>query len=335
MQTLPDTRQRNRGYIGTLKRFPSSAVALSIFAVIFVAFNCVVLNHKCSYWIKWHCFQELKQRLECVVAGNSHAFYAVSPEKLGCDAMSFANVAQSLGTDCILVEKCLEECPNLKLAVFSISYHSLGYTMLADTNHSWRDCYTFLYYGLSEADYWKRFQDLKYFVPSFLIGTERCQKIIRHRFKDPAAASVDESNWVTQRGWAQVWGVPTLTEEEGSKHVAVHNRLNRADFHNNNISKLEAVLEKCKSKNVRVLFFTPPAWKTYRKYLNRTDWSKTQSEIGALCKKYGASYADYLDDSRFGESDFVDDNHLIVGGAAKFSDLLKKEHIDPILAKSN
>lgn len=315
-------------------KISSGVLAVAIFLGLFVAYNATLIKHNNSYCIKQNGYKFLHKRLECLITGMSHAYYGLSPEALGCEALNLANVSQSLGADCAIIKKALSNCPNLKVVMIDISYHSLRYSMFNEPGEPWRDCYSFIYYGVGEANWWQRCQDIKYFVPAFLFGTSRCQKILRHRFKDPSASDVDESNWCSSRGWAQVWALPKFTEKAGAARVALHDSQMREASFEQNIGQLRDVLALCKARGVKVLLFTPPVWKTYSNHINRPIWDETQIAIAGLCSD-NVSYANYLKDQRFKDMDFVDDDHLNTAGALKFSNFLKMEYLNRLLVVSH
>lgn len=316
-------------------RRPSPAVfAMAIFLVLFFIFNLMIVKHNNSYCIKQNGFKFTAPRLECLVTGMSHAYYGVAPEELGCESMNLANNSQSLSLDCALVRKALEKCPKLKLVFMDISYHSLRYSMFSDPGEPWRDCYAYLYYGVSEGTWWQRICDIRYFVPAFLFGTQKCQKIVRSRFKDTSVTGIDETTWCTKRGWVIVSGEHKFTDEIAKDRVNLHNRQMREEFREKNLKLLDQLLADCNKRGVKVVLFTPPAWETYRKHMKPEIWQAAQGDIAALCEKHGCAYANYLSDSRFQQKDFVDEDHLMYEGAQKFSKILKTDFVDKYITPS-
>lgn len=317
------------------KRPNPAVLAIVIYLIIFAAFNVVIYNHKNSFWLKQHAFNANHNKLECLVFGNSHALYGICPQELGIEAMNFANVAQSLQMDCGIIRKYINSCPNLKLVIINISYHSLYYSVLNSLGEERRDCYANLYYGgVSEASSWQKLLEPKYLVPSILFGSKRCLEIIRYRLKDPSAQEVDESKIFDDRGWCKWWNVYHFTDEGGLSRMQLHNQQMNAKFLSPNLEALEQTIQLCKQHNVKVLFVTLPTWTTYRKHIDRQRWQKCQDTVRQLCSKYGCEYANYFSDSRFNQEDFADDDHLMIAGAWKASRLLRKEYLENMLAST-
>ena len=82
------------------------------------------------------------------------------------------------------------------------------------------------------------------------------------------------------------------------------------------------IAEYCKSNHIRLVIVTTPTWKTYNNRLNPCQLAIMNGFIGQLAVQYGAIYSNYMQDSRFIETDFTDCNHMSCDGAEKLSKLL-------------
>ena len=307
---------------------------LLLFVIFEIPFEMTILNHKNSYWIKQRAIKAFGKDVECVAVGMSHAAYGVAADYFNCKALNLANVSQSMGIDCELVKTAINKCPNLKLVIMDVSYSSFAYSIFTEPGEPWRDCYSWLYTGASEAQWWQRILDPKYYVPSLLFGSEKIWKILRFKLKDKDAKDIDESTFVTPRGWILVFHEPVFSNKNGFDRVKFHEKQCRDELIKTNQERLTEVLEQCKKHNIKVLFLTLPVWKTYSQHMNKSRWNISRSIVQNYCNKYGCDYGDYLEDSRFVDADFVDDDHLSIAGALKMSKILQKEHIDKMLSES-
>ncbi|MDE7419598.1 MAG: hypothetical protein K2N35_05265, partial [Muribaculaceae bacterium] len=71
-----------------------------------------------------------------------------------------------------------------------------------------------------------------------------------------------------------------------------------------------------------VIFITTPASDVYVEALDSAQLAEMKRGIGEIVRNYGVKYYDFLNDSRFSDSDFYDPDHLSDIGSVKFSKLL-------------
>lgn len=105
-------------------------------------------------------------------------------------------------------------------------------------------------------------------------------------------------------------------------------------------STIEDIVNYCSDKNIKIIFFSPPASSKYWKKIKSLD-KKHYFEEGKrrLTAKFGQIGIDYYDFSFFpsiseNEDYFLDENHLNIFGAKLFSKLLEEEtELDSLLNK--
>lgn len=87
----------------------------------------------------------------------------------------------------------------------------------------------------------------------------------------------------------------------------------------------------CKEKHLKVILVTTPAWGSFRKFANADRIKQTTNYLKSLTVSHEIAYANYWDDKRFTVNNFGDTDHLNNNGAAKFTEILDKEFITPLL----
>jgi predicted metallo-beta-lactamase superfamily hydrolase len=86
---------------------------------------------------------------------------------------------------------------------------------------------------------------------------------------------------------------------------------------------LESIIQLAKKNKAVVIFFTPPAYYTYRENLNSDQLEKSIKAISKIAKEYNNTfYINYMYDKKFVKSDFYDADHLNEIGAKKLTKLL-------------
>ena len=87
-----------------------------------------------------------------------------------------------------------------------------------------------------------------------------------------------------------------------------------------NHATLKKIIELCKRRNINVLLFTPPAYKSYRENLNQNQLERTKKNAVEVADSFeNCYYFNFIENSGFTENDFYDADHLNNLGAEKLS----------------
>jgi hypothetical protein len=108
--------------------------------------------------------------------------------------------------------------------------------------------------------------------------------------------------------------------EETGKTAA--SRYSNKDYNylEENTASLKAIIEFAAAKKIRVILFTPPAYKTYIKNLNAEQLQQPAIVAGQLCAAHpNTFYFNLLNDQAFLPTDYYDADHVNETGAKKLS----------------
>ena len=93
-----------------------------------------------------------------------------------------------------------------------------------------------------------------------------------------------------------------------------------AQYFNECVQNLKSIIEFAKARNIKVLIYTSPAYKTYVENLNRHQLEQTINAVTNTSKSYNnVTYFNLLTDTSFVASDFFDADHLDEIGAKKLT----------------
>jgi len=252
--------------------------------------------------------------------GSSHAFYGINPDNIKEKSFNAAYVSQSLDLDDDILEKYDANWKSLKFIVVPISYFSL-YSSLKHNDESWRLKNYEIYYGIKATD------DLFSHFEIFSRFEQNVDKLYLYYIKKNSLLS---SSYL---GWGEHKSVLGKAEFLNSGTIAAkrHTGINEEYFAKNK-AVLERIISFAKQRNIQVLFYTPPAYKTYfenldAKQLNQT----THLMIDLAAHRNNVTYINLLKDNSFDISDFHDADHLNRFGAKKLSVMLDGviQHINP------
>lgn len=262
-------------------------------------------------WMEKH-----QQEVETLILGGSQTFYGVKPNLISGKAFNLANVSQGLRYDYFFLKKFY--CPNLKTIIIPISYP----TMYGRDLEKGKEWYRAIFYKIY-MDYPAHSDYSRY---NFEFTNFRT-------FKGKLTKYFDQSNDYGCDKWG--WGNTYLLSKknlakwnDGSEAKKAEERHTRRDWDDaliwaeENKSFLKEIAEECEKRGIKLVLITTPCWKSYVSLLSKRQMNNTREIIQQLQNQYHIQYLDYLQDSRFVDSDFYDSNHLSEIGAAKFSRIL-------------
>ena len=267
--------------------------------------------------------------LRVLVLGASQENQDIAAGLLDEDAFDLACVGQDWYYDRLLALKYLDRMPKLRLVVLTLSYVSVAY-QLRHSPEAWRGFQYRLYYGLPDEDPGSRY-DLRNFSALAFTGPLDALKDACNRFRgNPDVVFGPDGQ---QR-------VPALSDTvlgfiingiSAGKRISYLESTMREQAVPENLALLKDLLQTLALRHVQVVFISSPVTDEYRQAMDMKLWAGHRSEALALAKKFNARYYDYLADPRFTDEDFSDVDHLNVSGADKFTRILKKDFVDPLL----
>jgi hypothetical protein len=214
--------------------------------------------------------------------------------------------------------KYVDLIPNLKLVIFTISYHALEYRV-TNTTERWRTDFYKHVYGIPSEDGDEGFKLTNYSYIALYTPKEALRKA-SGGFFGAAAAETARSQEPVIAGTQN-----TISEDSGRKRAHHHEGLMRQGELPSNVAALERACTLLKRRNVSVVFITVPVHHTYYDQINVTSYQRMQETIKQISANSGVPYFNYLRDEGFTTEDFIDSDHLNERGAEKFSRILNED----------
>ncbi|MFC0779299.1 hypothetical protein [Flavobacterium sp. HJSW_4] len=262
------------------------------------------------------------QNAEVLIFGNSHSFYGLNPVFFDKTTFNLSNISQSLYFDKLLIDKHIDKFKKLKYIILTIEYTSLS--QLKNTHEDiWRKYYYQHYMDL-EVPIINSFDLNSWFISGTKSFSSNLQLVSRYFF-EKTIVECNKSGFGTN--YTKQSRVGNL--EKSALITIKRHEDNLIDF-TENITAIELIIEKCKSKGIQVILVTMPVSKNYAAKVKKEKLNKI-FESALLLQKMNSNtfYLNLFNDSRFSNDDFYDADHLHNVGAEKCSmivnDFLKKE----------
>jgi hypothetical protein len=305
-----------------MKRFVIKTIFVSLpILVVAILIEFLLRAAPNDYLLKKNYLDKKSAAVETLILGNSHSFYGLNPQYFSTTTFNASHISQSLNYDFEILKKYQNKLKKLKTIVLPISYFTL-FSKLEVGSESWRVKNYIIYYDMNSSNSFTDYSEVlnnrmnvngKRLISYYLLG----KSIIS----------------CTDLGWGKDYNSENSKDlSETGKTAAQRHSKDELNFEGNkeilrdNILILRSIINWCKDHNVKIVLMMPPAFETYRNYLNHEQLKISLNITKEMCSKYGnCIFLDLLNDSNFKAIDFYDADHLSEIGAKKLSELINKK----------
>ncbi|MEM9544436.1 MAG: hypothetical protein AAGA77_00615 [Bacteroidota bacterium] len=250
---------------------------------------------------------------ELIFIGNSHGRNSFNPDDFELKSLNLCIGGSTPFYNSELLEKVIDDFPNLKYIVYNISYQSLFYDM--DRLPDEKKKYEFLHYLGSDCGVDKNRHE--YYS---ILSTVGLRNAIDNVIVDLTQSS---EKWIEHRGFKSESGKIDLDDVREAAHIRIdaHHQLMSDDkktFNFNQLSQTEKIAEE---HSVKIIYVALPVIEAYAN-LMESPFVGFRKEMNEFVNSRGSSFIDLSIDPQLDLADFVDPDHVNIEGAQKLSDFL-------------
>lgn len=293
-----------------MNKFIKSSIIFSAPIFIFLILIEILLrNIPNDYSYKKNYLDKHSNEIEVLFLGSSHVNSGINPEYIHYKSFNAAHIAQSLDYDVEILKKYEEKYDSLKYIIVPIDYFSL-YNRLETGIEKWRIKNYNLYYDINKSN------DIK---DNYEILNGKFDKniirIVKFYGYNKSDITSNKFGWGTNNNSKNKRDLVATGKMAAKRHTKKDEV-----FFNDNVAILNEIISIAKSKKIKVLFFTSPAYKTYVSQLEPNQLHKTITTASLLANSNAnVKYYNFLNNKSFIAKDFYDADHLNEIGAKKFS----------------
>jgi hypothetical protein len=276
----------------------------------------LIQNIPNDYSLKKSYLDKNAAQIETLILGSSHSFYGLDPSFFFSKTFNGSHISQSLKYDLEILKKYESNFKNLTAVVLPISYFSLS-EKLENGIESWRVKNYNIYYEIPTSN---AYSDCSEVLSVKL--SKNLYRLFSYYTKKTSAITC------SHLGWGSKYKSENALDliESGKKAAQRHSAYQYQKTFDENVAVLNGIEQWCTERNVRLVLFTPPAFESYQKYLDKKQLNATVeiAQKKALANE-NCTYLNLLNDTRFKAKDYYDADHLSEIGAKKLSLLIDKE----------
>ncbi|MDB4710838.1 hypothetical protein OAF16_03815 [Flavobacteriales bacterium] len=273
-----------------------------------------------DYEFKKEYLDKNASEIETMILGSSHSFYGFNPVYFTTKTFNASHISQSLNYDFEIIKKYQSGLKQLKTIVLPISYFTL-FGKLEAGSESWRFKNYIIYYGLGTSNSYADYSEV---ISNKLYVNQK--RLVSYYIKGNSAISTTSLGWGTNYKSKNARDLIETGNTAALRHSKDINDIKYENILRDNEQTLNSIIAWCKNRNIRIVLLTPPAFKSYRQNLNKTQLNVTIE----IAKKIDLDnnnciYLNLLNDTSFVAKDFYDADHLSEIGAEKLSKLINEK----------
>lgn len=280
------------------------------FFILTIAMELMLRNIPNDYNYKNQYLTDNSNNISKLFLGSSHTYYGINPEFISGRAFNASHISQSLDLDNEILKKFNNNWKELKLIIIPIDYFTL-FARLSNGKEKWRIKNYNLYYDMNLSNSISENLELM----NFKINIER---INAYYFFNKTSVTCSELGFGINYK-------DSIDLIKSGKTAASRHTKKDLSYLQNSINILNEIINFASKNNIKIIFYTSPAYKTYVSNLNENQLNLTINKITELAdNNINCTYINLLDDTRFSSDDFRDADHLNPNGAKKLTLILDK-----------
>jgi hypothetical protein len=297
---------------------------LALFSIPLLLY-CIAVEYYChtstTFIVKKKYLEKNKDKIETLIFGSSHFQNGINPQYLTKKAANISFGGQPMSIDYLLLERYCDEMKNLRTIIFEISPHRFYHDLNPQewNGHIYSIAYNIDYKTekISAKNYSYLAADFKYFSTIFFDNFSSSST--KPKLNEYGFILNDFNDRFSKLNYDSLKINTTFkinTKYENQKNVK------------RNTGFLNKVVQRCKEKNIKILFVTSPFYQTYVKSIPLHAKKQVHDIVHDISIQNNVPFYDYSNSEVFTTRDFKNDNHLNPDGAKKFTQIIDKLLID-------
>jgi hypothetical protein len=292
-----------------MKKFILLLLIFLLPAIIFVG----VIEYDCRtntvFSFKKKYFERNYDKIELMFIGSSHTQNAINPEFIERKSCNMAFGAQPMSIDYYLLDKYIDKMPKLSTVFLEVSHHRFYVDLNPNdwNGHIYSNLYD-IYYNVEKysiKNYSFLASENKFFTSAFF------KKINPTGYK----YKLNEFGFIVNDSNDRFSKLKYDTIKINNSFV-LDFRFN-SKYKKLNEEFLNRTVQLLQRKNIKVVLFSPPLYKTFYNAIPVDVKAHFDSTINSVKNRYLIDYLNYIEDQNFGVHDYKNDNHLNSDGAKK------------------
>lgn len=293
-----------------MKKFITKTILTIIIPLFILLTTAEVLLRKApnNYSYKYKCFNTECKSTKILFLGSSHCECSFDCRYFSMKGFNMGSSSQSYQVDDLLFSRFFPKMDSLKYVVLVVSY----FTPFIETSDLFMTHYCIDYkLHLSKKP--------KYNLNIMSFDRHSFNTIVNYVKGNKKDINIDTTGYRDR----------SLMEKKNVKNWELNGRNAAKDdtfkpinwsFYNKNYYYVNDIIQKCKTKNIKVILITTPKYYTYRKYINSTQLSFMYAFVNKITKNNSNTlYWNYSSDTSFHQDCFMNSDHLNDKGAKRFS----------------
>jgi len=286
-------------------------ILLGIWLTIELFYRCVPNN----YSEKRDRISEMKDSIQVLISGNSHALYGLNPDYFELPTYNLSQVSQTLYFDELVLEKYLPDFRNAHYLILNISYFTLSQKDFT-AEDVFRRYYYHAFMDITDPEItpW----DPKRYSLALTREWKHTWRFMKQAIKKGTLVNCNPNGFGNDYEFQNT----TLTDED-FKYLCQKHEDGMMDFRLN-LERLQHIQELSQEHNIQLILVSLPVTSRYYQDMSMAKWELMHESLTNFAQKSGAKYINLIQHFEMEEDDFYDFDHLNHKGAQKTSLFLNR-----------
>lgn len=297
-----------------MARFLLKIIYFSVPLILFLGIVEISVR-KNTFHAKSKYLEEHRDSIEILFLGSSHNWRAINPEFINYKTAPLAHGGSAINIDFLLLDKYIDVLPKLKVVIFELGYHNLEDYRDKD----WSKNHIFnIYYDINNYDGQvplnQNFLILSNFIEYF------------KRFLSPA--KLEKFGQYNEYGF--IYQSPSyMFESLDYDSILIHRKSDiylegrhteeSIENFKLNTKVLKKEIERCLSKNIKVVLLSPPKHYTYNDKMIASKLDRRDQFLDQYIDKQDVNIWNYEKTYQYQTKMFDNPDHLTPDGAASYT----------------
>ncbi len=272
--------------------------------------TCIIIEYMLrqipnDYTVKRNYLDSNAGKIEVLFLGGSHSLAGLNPALTEMKSFNASNFSQTLEYDLAILRKYKNNWSSLKYIVLPISLPTFYLDLESSTEH-WRAKNYILYYDIKISKYPPYYTEI---LNGLLFSN--IMRIYYYYSDGTDDVKCSDLGWINE----ERNGRSKDLDETGMEAAKRHFKGNDKCF-DKMTGVFNSIIDFADSNDIKLVLFSPPAYKSYKENINQAHWARTRAVIDkAVGDNRNCSYIELMNDQRFTEEHFYDGDHLNSSGA--------------------
>lgn len=228
-----------------------------------------------------------KEKVKCIITGNTNIVSAVRSKQLHINTVSLANNGQDIYYDYKMFRHACESMPNIKYAVIGLVPNALRYDA-SKSRVEWRRC--LVYYPIVRSMH--NCEESQRLTELYEAADEKVKHFFDEEYIEDLYQIFESGRRLQDEEGEHIFREEGANHDMDMREIGELYHRPHTDVSEENRALLEEYARFCTEKGISAIFLIPPYTRWYKRHMDVSYYTELLVCVKELSEKYGARLVD-------------------------------------------